>query len=864
MPPRAERDVTQRLSGDGPVSGSVARIVWYRFRATLRHRWAAYLSIVLLVGLMGGVAIGAIAAARRTQSSFSVFLASTSPSDLSVPTYGAAGNGANYSPGLTRQISQLPGVKHVEAWISVNAVPLRPNGSADLSHLAQIYPTASVDGLYFSQDRAAVTQGRMANPGRADEVVMTAEAAQLLGLHVGQTVPYGIFTDEQASLPGIGTPRVKPYRRIDARLVGLVVLNSQVVQDQVDQLPALVLFTPALARELLADSGRGASGAVYYGLQLSHGSQDVAPVEQEFAHLLPRGAQYNFHTIAPVEAKVDRVIQPLALALAAFGAIAFLAAVLVAVQAISRQLAAASQDMKVLRVLGAGPAANVADGISGIIGALILGSLLADVVAVAFSPLSPFGPVRPIYPSPGVAFDWPVLGAGPLLLIGAIGSIAVVLAYRDLPHRVWLRSLLAPARSSRAVRAASSIGLSAAGTVGVRFALERGERPAAAPVRSAQLGAALAVGLAAAALTFGSGLGTLVSHPKLYGWNWDYMLNSSNNVPPQALALLGRDHDVAAWTGVDHGTAQIDGQNVPVLLGQARAAVTPPILAGHPVLQTNQVVLGAATLAQLHKHIGDVVDVSSAGIPRTPVVIVGTATMPAVGSSGIFADHPSMGIGAMMSADIESAAYRQAQLSRDPTLNGPELVFVRLRKGADPASGRAALQQIAAAANRAFAAVPDGGGGGDSVTVQGVQRPAEIVNYRSMGAAPLILAAGVAAGALAALALTLAASVRRRRRDLALLKALGFTRAQVAAAVTWQASVAAVIGIVIGVPAGIALGRSLWSVFARAIYAVPEPTVPALPVFLIALGALILANAAAAIPARIAARTPAASLLRAQ
>jgi FtsX-like permease family/MacB-like periplasmic core domain len=856
--------VTQRLTEDAPMSSSPARIVWYRFRVTLRYRWPGYLSIVLLVGLMGGVAIGAIAAARRTQSSFSVFLASTSPSDLSIPTYGAAASGANYSPSLTREISQLPGVKHVEAWISVNAAPLLPNGSPDPSHIAQIYPAASVDGLYFNQDRVAVTQGRMANPRRADEVVMTAEAAQLLGLHVGQTVPYGIFSNEQFSLPGFGTPRVKPYRRIDARLVGLVVLNSQVVQDEVDRLPGLVLFTPALARELLADSGRGASGAVYYGLQLSHGSQAVAQAEQEFAHLpLSRGAEYNFHTIAPVEAKVDRAIQPLALALAAFGAIAALAAVLVAVQAISRQLSAASHDMTILRALGAGPAANVADGLLGLIGALILGSLLADVVAVALSPLSPIGPVRPIYPSPGVAFDWPVLGAGPLFLIGGIGSIAVVLAYRDLPHRVWLRSRIAPARSSKAVQAASSIGLSAAGTVGVRFALERGERPASAPVRSALLGAVLAVGMVSAALTFGSGLGTLVSHPPLYGWNWDFMLNASNNVPPQALALLGRDHDVAAWTGVDHGTAQIDGQNVPVLLGQARAAISPAILAGHPVLQDNQIVLGAATLAQLHKHIGDVVDVSSAGIPRTPVVIVGTATMPAVGSSGIFADHPSMGIGALMSADIESAAYRQAQLSRDPTLNGPQLVFIQLRKGVDPAAGQASLQEIATAANRAFAAVPDAAGSGDTVAVQGVQRPAEIVNYRDMGAAPVILAAGVAGGALAALALTLAASVRRRRRDLALLKALGFTRAQLAAAVMWQASVATVIGIVIGVPAGIALGRSLWVVFARAIYAVPEPTVPVLLVVLIGLGALVLANGTAAMPARIAARTPAAGLLRA-
>jgi hypothetical protein len=82
--------------------------------------------------------------------------------------------------------------------------------------------------------------------------------------------------------------------------------------------------------------------------------------------------------------------------------------------------------------------------------------------------------------------------------------------------------------------------------------------------------------------------------------------------------------------------------------------------------------------------------------------------------------------------------------------------------------------------------------------------------------------------------------------------------------VAWQASAAAAVGVVVGVPAGIALGRQLWVLFARAIYAVPEPTVPVLPVILIALGTLVLANIAAAIPGRIAARTPAAGMLRAQ
>jgi hypothetical protein len=47
-------------------------------------------------------------------------------------------------------------------------------------------------------------------------------------------------------------------------------------------------------------------------------------------------------------------------------------------------------------------------------------------------------------------------------------------------------------------------------------------------------------------------------------------------------------------------------------------------------------------------------------------------------------------------------------------------------------------------------------------------------------------------------------------------------------AVAWQAPVAAGVGIIVGMLVGIALGRWLWNLFARDIYAVPLPTVPAL------------------------------------
>jgi ABC-type lipoprotein release transport system permease subunit len=131
-----------------------------------------------------------------------------------------------------------------------------------------------------------------------------------------------------------------------------------------------------------------------------------------------------------------------------------------------------------------------------------------------------------------------------------------------------------------------------------------------------------------------------------------------------------------------------------------------------------------------------------------------------------------------------------------------------------------------------------------------------------MGSTPAILGAGLAAGAVAALSLTLIASVRRRRLELALMKTLGFTRRQLAAAVAWQSTVAVLTGTVVGVPVGIIVGRTLWQVFAHEIDVIPTPTVPAVTVALIALGALVLANVVAALPGRIAARTPTAVLLR--
>jgi putative ABC transport system permease protein len=82
--------------------------------------------------------------------------------------------------------------------------------------------------------------------------------------------------------------------------------------------------------------------------------------------------------------------------------------------------------------------------------------------------------------------------------------------------------------------------------------------------------------------------------------------------------------------------------------------------------------------------------------------------------------------------------------------------------------------------------------------------------------------------------------------------------------VAWQASVTMIIGVVVGIPIGIVLGRVLWTLFARTIYVVPEPSVPWLTLVLVALGAMVFVNVVASIPGRIAASTPTALVLRSE
>ena len=49
--------------------------VWLVFGAKLRRRWPSWLAIVILIGVVGGFVLAAVAAGRRTESAFPRFVA---------------------------------------------------------------------------------------------------------------------------------------------------------------------------------------------------------------------------------------------------------------------------------------------------------------------------------------------------------------------------------------------------------------------------------------------------------------------------------------------------------------------------------------------------------------------------------------------------------------------------------------------------------------------------------------------------------------------------------------------------------------------------------------------------------------------
>ena len=246
-------------------------------------------------------------------------------------------------------------------------------------------PLGSIDGLGFNQDRLVAVQGRVADPTRADEVDVTTAAARALRVRPGDRLTVGVFSAEQSQLPAFGTAAVRPRSRMTVTVMGVVKFSNNIVQDDVDangEAGDNIIFTPAFTRPIT----QCCNTDLFSGFQIEGGPTAVSKVEGEIERAMPKDSGYYVHVTSVFEAQAQRAIKPEAIALGVFGAIAALAALLIAGQVIGRQLRLDADDLYTLRAIGAGPAMTTADGLIGTIGAVVAGSVLAALVAIGLSP----------------------------------------------------------------------------------------------------------------------------------------------------------------------------------------------------------------------------------------------------------------------------------------------------------------------------------------------------------------------------------------------------------------------------------------------------------------------------------------------
>ena len=179
-------------------------------------------------------------------------------------------------------------------------------------------------------------------------------------------------------------------------------------------------------------------------------------------------------------------------------------------------------------------------------------------------------------------------------------------------------------------------------------------------------------------------------------------------------------------------------------------------------------------------------------------------------------------------------------------------------KFAEGASKRQRQAVLSRAQHIAQSVDPEGFG------TEGVQRPSDIIAYDRVRSTPLVLALVLAVLASATVAHALVSAVRRRRRDLALLATLGLTRRQISSTVAWQSTTVGVLALVIGVPLGIIGGRWAWGLLADDLGTLSEPKVPILAIVIGIPAVVLLCNAVAYVPGRIASRMKPAAILRSE
>lgn len=773
--------------------------------------------LALLVAFAAGTVMTAVAGARRGASAVDRLLDRTEPATVVVLPNEVAFD--------WDAVRALPEVEALTTFVvteyQIEGIPQEA--------LVGYFPPGDADGMR-TVERAVVLEGRLADPTNPHEVVVSPRFAASYEMGIGDPVTLRLFTPEQVDAHYEGfEPATAEGPAVEARIVGVV--RSSWFGDKVGHtgflVPSAGLYAQYAPNLLGAESG----GYINALVRLEGGASAIPEFKANLAEVSGRGdidvwdtAEFHQHAreVTAFEAK----------SLAALALAAAVAALFLVGQAIGRFSAATVAELQVLRAMGMTPteslwAAAVGPALAGVVGVAVGVS-----GAVTASRWFPIGSASLLEPSPGTNIDMTVLAVGTIAVPVLVAAGAFGAAWFALRR---IRPADAPRRSALAAAVARA-GVPLPVVVGTRFALEPGRGGQAAPVQPALLGAIIGVLGVLAALTFSGAVGDAAAHPERFGQTHELEaflgFNGSDLGPvDEMLALAADDPDVVAVNDTRINVAQIGHVGVSVFsLDPVGEPLEVVVTTGRLPEGPDEVALAPRSAEALGVDPGDSLELSGTR-GRHRVTVTGLAFVP-VGP------HNDYATGAW----ITRKAY-------DDLFEGFKfhVGLIALRGTADSEVVAARLQRGA-------------GEGGMELTPP--LPPPEVAEIQQVRALPLFLAGFLALLALGAVGHALATAVRRRRLELASMRALGMTPWQCRAMVVTHATVLALVGLAVGVPLGIALGRMTWRSVAESTPLQYLPPVSWWALVLVVPVALVAANVLAAWPSHRAASLRVGQVLR--
>lgn len=788
-------------------------------RCEFRRRWRRVLVLTLLVGVVG---------ARRSKSALARFNASSRASDLELFVGDATPS----------QLRAFRGVASVDAFAPLRTEALILFGVPQVQAIG-----GAVDTSFGSVvDRARIVAGRAVNPNAADEVTIGEAFAAVSHLKVGRYLDGGSYSPKQVRQLVTGTftggptgPGGQPVGagpRFRLRIVGIV--RRPLDLGDRGAAGGVFVLTPAFAHKY--ETSIGSWSGTILRVRTRHGAADVPAVAAAARRIFGRSPQFRFQDLAIESQGAQSAIDVLVGALWVFAGVASLAGLVAIAIVLEREISLTTLEQPTQSALGLTRVQRIL--VSGVqaLPVALGGALLAAVAAAAVSPLFPVGIARRAEPDLGQRVDGTVLAFGILVVIAGVLLIAFVAALRATQQHGHATRLPA-GQAAAVVRGASRGALTPAATIGVRMAFEPGRGPTTVPVRSAIFGAVFGVLGFVAIVVFASSLDHLVATPAEYGWTWTFVavIDNPNVFDPHT--PLAHEPGLAAVAKVETANVQLDGRPVTAwAFTSVRGAIVPKIVTGHAPNGPDQIAVGTATLHDLAKTIGNTVHGQGPDGSHN-YRIVGTAAFPRVDTPQPLANG----------AVLTDAGLTHLVSSATSSSTGSLYLMGRVTPGAN----------LAAVEHRVAAISPFGVERPFGPTV-----PVEVNRLQHINWLPATLAALLAVLGLVAVGHALVTSVRRHRRELAVLKTLGFDRHQVRATIAWQATTLASAGLIIGVPAGLIVGNLIWRQVADSLGVSTNPTIPTLALLLVISGTLAAVNLIAYFPARAAAHAKPAVALR--